>query len=94
MLLNSICLQILSKTLDSTALTPEKVELATIVHDSESNSVCPYCQPLLSDVVVAVSVSMIDSVAQVLYHMYEEAELKPLLEAANADVAKERESEA
>ena len=38
--------------------------------------------------------TIINSVAQVLYHVYEEAELKPLLEAANADVAKERESEA
>ena len=27
--------QVLSKTLDNTALTPEKVELATLVHDNE-----------------------------------------------------------
>lgn len=33
--------QVLSKTLDSTALTPEKVELATLVHDDETNAVRP-----------------------------------------------------
>ncbi len=32
-------LQVLSKTLDSTALTPEKVELATLVHDPETDAV-------------------------------------------------------
>lgn len=31
---------------------------------------------------------------QVLYHVYEESELKPLLEAANAVVAKEKADEA
>ena len=30
---------------------------------------------------------------QVLYHMYEEAELKPLLDNANKEVAKEKEEE-
>ena len=30
---------------------------------------------------------------QVLYHVFEESELKPLLEAANAVVAKEKEDE-
>ena len=34
------------------------------------------------------------SVMQVIYHVYGEAELKPLLESANADVAKEKEAEA
>lgn len=63
-----LLMKVLSKTLDNTALTPEKVELATLVHDSESDAV--------------------------IYHVYGEAELKPLLESANADVAKEKESEA
>lgn len=63
-----LLMKVLSKTLDSTALTPEKVELATLVHDSETDSV--------------------------LYHVYEESELKPLLEAANAVVAKEKADEA
>ena len=35
-----------------------------------------------------------EAVMQVIYHVYGEAELKPLLESANADVAKEKEAEA
>lgn len=60
-----LLMKVLSKTLDSTALTPEKVELATIVHDTETSAV--------------------------LYHIYDEKELKPLLDAANAVVAEEKE---
>ena len=37
--MNKFLLQVLSKTLDSTALTPEKVELATLIHDAETDSV-------------------------------------------------------
>lgn len=33
-------------------------------------------------------------IVQVIYHVYDESELKPLLEAANAVVAKEKEDEA
>lgn len=62
-----LLMKVLSKTLDNTALTPEKVELATLVHDDESDAV--------------------------IYHVYREAELKPLLESANADVAKEKEAD-
>ena len=42
-------LQVLSKTLDSTALTPEKVELATLVHDSGTDSVSVASQVLSSN---------------------------------------------
>jgi len=41
--------QVLSKTLDNTALTPEKVELATLVHDDESDAVRPPPLPCKAD---------------------------------------------
>lgn len=34
-------MKILSKTMDSTTLTPEKLELVTITHDSEKEQVSP-----------------------------------------------------
>ena len=53
--------QVLSKTLDSTALTPEKVELATLTHDAEADVVsgfqtCKSCQILLRFCQMCVSI--------------------------------------
>lgn len=60
-----LVIKVLSKTMDSTTLTPEKVELATLSRDEEAG--------------------------KVLFRVYESSELKPVLDAVNADVKKEKE---
>jgi hypothetical protein len=61
-----LVVKVLSKSMDSTALTSEKVELTTL--------------------------SLVDG--QVAYRMYEEAALRPLLDAVNAERSKEQEQAA
>eukprot|EP00884_Botryococcus_braunii_P006787 jgi/Botrbrau1/16109/Bobra.7_2s0073.1 len=62
-----LIIKVLSKTMDSTALTPDKVELATISRNEDTG--------------------------KVVYTVYEDARLKPMLDAVNAEVQKEKEEE-
>lgn len=62
-----LIIKVLSKTMDSTTLSPEKIELSTVRRD-EAND-------------------------EVLFHIYEDAELKPLLDAVNDEREKEKEKE-
>ncbi|KAK9828004.1 hypothetical protein WJX81_007886 [Elliptochloris bilobata] len=63
-----LVIQILSKTMDSTTLTPDKVELSTLAHNPATGLV--------------------------EHRIFEAEELKPLLDAVNAETQKEKESEA
>ncbi|EIE20105.1 20S proteasome alpha subunit C [Coccomyxa subellipsoidea C-169] len=58
--------KILSKTMDSTSLSPEKVELATISKNAAG---------------------------EVVYRVYEDADLQPLLDAVNEETQKEKDAE-
>lgn len=60
-----LVVKVLSKSMDSTTLSPEKVELATLSRDEASG--------------------------RVQYKVYEDAQLKPILDAVNAEQAKEKE---
>lgn len=62
-----LIIKVLSKTMDSTTLSPEKIELSTVRRD-EGND-------------------------EVLFHIYEDAELTPLLDAVNQEREKEKEKE-
>uniref|UniRef100_A0A7S1WYT3 Proteasome subunit alpha type n=1 Tax=Tetraselmis chuii TaxID=63592 RepID=A0A7S1WYT3_9CHLO len=53
-----LVIKVLSKTMDSTTLTPDKLELSTVTVDENKN---------------------------VKFHIYEDAELKPLLDEVNAE---------
>lgn len=130
--------QVLSKTMDSTTLTPEKAELATISRDAETGEVrslrsvmqspaagamgavlCPIlclcmrceagschactlrpapgaallCGALASAGSVATCRAIWPRLVQVIYKVYDEADLKPLLDAVNEETQKEKESE-
>jgi 20S proteasome subunit alpha 3 len=60
-----IVIKVLSKTMDSTTLAPEKVEMATIYKDGE----------------------------QINFKIFEESDLKPLLDSVNEEQMKEKEKE-
>lgn len=62
-----LIIKVLSKTMDSTALTPDKVELSTISKDSESG--------------------------KIIYRVFEDSRLKPLLDVVNEETQKEKEAE-
>lgn len=62
-----LVIKVLSKTMDSTTLSPEKVELATLSRD--------------------------DAAHKMVYKVYEDAELKPILDAVNEQQSKEKEKE-
>ena len=62
-----LVLKVLSKTMDSTTLSPEKVELSTVSRDPETGTVS--------------------------FKIFEDAELKPILEAVNEQQTKEKENE-
>jgi len=57
-----LIIKVLMKTMDSTTLSPEKMELSTVTRD--------------------------EATGQVKFHIYEDAELKPLLDAANEEKEK------
>lgn len=61
-----LVIKVLSKTMDSTTLSPEKVELSTLSRDAEG---------------------------RIIFNIFEEAELAPLLEDVNAEQSKEKEKE-
>lgn len=63
-----LVIKVLNKTMDSTTLSPDKVELATIARSEEHD--------------------------KVIFHIYRDAELKPLLDSANEQHQKEKEEEA
>lgn len=63
-----LVIKVLSKTMDSTTLSPEKVELATLSRDEETG--------------------------KMVYRVYEPSELKPILEAVNDEMSKEKAKEA
>ena len=128
-----LVIKVLSKTMDSTTLSPEKVELATLSRDEDAGKVravrallCSLLQPhtavgsherggsgvQLAPPAAAVprprgcdaddayppccavpaAVSAVRAV-QVVYKVYEDAELKPILDAVNAEQSKEKEKE-
>jgi 20S proteasome subunit alpha 3 len=60
-----LVIKVLSKTMDSTTLSADKVELATLTRDEENN--------------------------RMVYKVYEEAEMKPLLDEINEIQSKEKE---
>ena len=62
-----LVIKVLSKTMDSTTLSPEKVELATLSKDAETGAV--------------------------VFKIYEDAEMKPVLEVVNDQQSKEKEKE-
>jgi 20S proteasome subunit alpha 3 len=62
-----LVIKVLSKTMDSTTLSPEKVELATLSKDPVTGAVT--------------------------FRIYEDAELKPVLDAVNEQQTKEKEIE-
>ncbi|KAK9829292.1 hypothetical protein WJX72_004984 [[Myrmecia] bisecta] len=62
-----LIVKVLSKTMDSTTLTPDKVELSTIMRNEETG--------------------------RVVYKVYDEADLKPLLDAVNEEKEKDKEKE-
>lgn len=62
-----LVIKVLSKTMDSTTLSPEKVELATLSKDEETGAV--------------------------LFKIFEDSELKPILDAVNTEQTKEKEKE-
>lgn len=62
-----LIIKVLSKTMDSTTLSPDKLELSTVRKDKDSD--------------------------EVMFHIYEDAELKPLLDAVNEEREKEKENE-
>lgn len=62
-----LIIKVLSKTMDSTTLSPEKIELSTVRRDEDND--------------------------EVMFHIYEDAELKPLLDAVNDEREKEKEKE-
>jgi len=62
-----LVIKVLSKTMDSTTLSPEKVELATLSRVDDASGF------------------------RVQFKLYEDSELKPILEAVNAEQTKERE---
>lgn len=62
-----LVIKVLSKTMDSTTLSPEKVELATLSRDEAAD--------------------------KVVYKVYEDTDLKPILDAVNAEQTKEKEKE-
>eukprot|EP00891_Asterochloris_glomerata_P006025 jgi/Astpho2/6025/Aster-03982 len=62
-----LIIKVLSKTMDSTTLSSEKVELATITRKDEENLT--------------------------LYHIYEDKELQPLLDAVNTETQKEKDED-
>lgn len=64
----NLIIKVLSKTMDSTTLSPDKIELSTVKRDEEND--------------------------QVLFHIFEDAELKPLLDAVNDEREKEKQKEA
>jgi len=59
-------IKVLSKTMDSTTLSPEKAEFATLSRVDDASGT-------------------------VQFKLYEDSELKPILEAVNAEQTKERE---
>lgn len=61
-----LVIKVLSKTMDSTTLSPEKVELATLTHGPDG---------------------------KLEFKVYEDAELKPVLEIVNEEQRKEKEKE-
>jgi 20S proteasome subunit alpha 3 len=61
-----LVIKVLSKTMDSTTLSPEKVELAILSKDDSE---------------------------KIVFKIFEEAELKPLLDDVNAEQSKEKEKE-
>ena len=62
-----LVVKVLSKTMDSTTLSSEKVELATLSKDADTGAV--------------------------VFTMYEDAALRPVLDAVNAEQSKEKEKE-
>ncbi|KAI3425062.1 hypothetical protein D9Q98_008439 [Chlorella vulgaris] len=62
-----LVVKVLSKTMDSTTLSPEKVELCTLSRD--------------------------EATGKIAYRVYESSELKPVLDAVNDDMTKEKEKE-
>lgn len=60
-----LVIKVMSKTMDSTNLTPDKVELATLSTDDKG---------------------------QLCYRVYAPADLQPVLDAVNADQAREKEA--
>ncbi|DBB00907.1 TPA: protein with putative role during mitosis [Trebouxia sp. C0004] len=62
-----LIIKVLSKTMDSTTLSPEKIELSTVRRDEDND--------------------------EVMFHIYEDTELKPLLDAVNDEREKEKEKE-
>ena len=65
-----LIVKVLSKTMDSTTLSSDKVELATLSRSGGDGAG-----------------------GKVVYKVYEDSELKPLLDAVNVEQAKEKEKE-
>ncbi|KAK9785182.1 hypothetical protein WJX73_000577 [Symbiochloris irregularis] len=63
-----LVIKVLNKTMDSTTLSPDKVELATITRNEDKD--------------------------QVVFHIYKDDELKPLLDTANEAHQREKDAEA
>ena len=59
-----LVIKVLSKTMDSTTLSPEKVEISTLTSDGD----------------------------KVTFKIFEDMELKPILDAANEEQIKEKEN--
>ena len=113
-------LQVLSKTMDSTTLSPEKIELSTVRRDEDNDEVnslrVDFKRPMQLHVSASKACSEAEGVkkrgwrqcwtavnkvvqlrtsgvSQVMFHIYEDAELKPLLDAVNDEREKEKEKE-
>ncbi|CAK0782505.1 protein with putative role during mitosis [Coccomyxa viridis] len=63
-----LVIKVLSKTMDSTTLSPEKVELATLTRNTDTG--------------------------EVIFRIYNDTDLQPLLTAVNEETQKEKDSEA
>lgn len=108
------CSQVLSKTMDSTTLSPEKIELSTVRRDEANDEVsrcwtivtmhgphlCGASSRYIGDLwmsglfcQVGHELDLLVACLQVLFHIYEDAELKPLLDAVNDQREKEKEKE-
>ena len=96
------CLQVLAKTLDSTQLTTDKLEVSTITRDEKLGRVSRNpAKSCMHDRTGCVSLTLhewnrstnVSAALQVVYKVYEDVDLEPLLTEVNAIRKKEKDEE-